>query len=134
MNDLLAGYARDDQLLRVIRSGDPPGLTLAGEADSSNRHILAGMLAALSEEAAGTDERVAVDVAALTFADGAAARLLVRAAVDLPAGLCVSGCSPTLRKLLSLVGGDGVAKLSITDELSIDGTLSIDDATGEARS
>lgn len=99
------GVARDAPwrpLLRFRRTTDPDGLRLSGQADASNRGALSAMLTGLVEDGADHPP-VIVDVSELTFADGAAAHLLVRTAHVAPSGLRLAGCSPGLARLLDLV-------------------------------
>ncbi|MEO3814540.1 MEDS domain-containing protein [Sphaerisporangium sp. B11E5] len=93
-------------LLRVLRTGDPPGLRLAGEIDASNRGALAATLAGLADDFPAVRVPLTLDVERLRFADAAAARLLVRAAGSVPMGVRFAGCSPPLVRLLKLAGYD----------------------------
>jgi anti-anti-sigma regulatory factor len=96
--------------LRARRTTDPYGLRLAGEVDLSNRDALRAVIAHLFDGAPAAT----VDVAGLTFADTAAARILVEAAADGPVRLV--GCSPSLCKLLAFHGADGVAGLTVVPQ------------------
>ncbi|MFC6086435.1 MEDS domain-containing protein [Sphaerisporangium aureirubrum] len=93
-------------LLRILRTDDPPGVRLAGEADASNRAALAATLAVLPDDFAGVEVPLTLDVERLRFADAAAARLLVRAAGSVPGGVRFVGCSPPLVRLMKLAGHD----------------------------
>lgn len=92
---------------------DPPGLRIVGEADLATRDALVAVVAGLTEDAAVEDRPITVDVSELSFADGAAAQALVRAARSAPAGVRVVGALTTLARLISLVGGDDVPGPSI---------------------
>ncbi len=83
--------------LRISRTRDPWGLRLTGEVDLSNRTALCAMIEHLFD---GGPPEVTVDVSGLTFADTAAARILVNAAERGPGVLRLAGCSPALLRLL----------------------------------
>lgn len=83
--------------LRIIRTRAPWGLRLSGEADLSNRIALRAIVEHLFDD--GHDE-VTVDVSGLTFADTAATRILVNAAAAGSGRLRMTGCSPSLLRLL----------------------------------
>jgi anti-anti-sigma factor len=83
--------------LRILRTRDPWGLRLSGEVDLSNRLALRTVIGHLFDD--GRPE-VTIDVTRLTFADTAAARLLVTAAAAGPGRIRLVGCSPVLRRLL----------------------------------
>jgi anti-anti-sigma factor len=93
--------------LRARRMRDPYGVRLAGEVDLSNREALRAVIDHLFED----EPAATVDVAGLTFADTAAARILVDAAANGP--LRLVGCSPPLRKLLDFHGADRVPGLTV---------------------
>ncbi|WP_433383534.1 MEDS domain-containing protein [Actinoplanes sp. CA-142083] len=93
--------------LRARRTRDPYGVRLAGEVDLSNRDALRAVIGHLFDGAPAAT----VDVSGLTFADTAAARILVDAAAEGP--LRLVGCSPPLRKLLAFHGADSVAGLTV---------------------
>ncbi|MFC4533970.1 MEDS domain-containing protein [Sphaerisporangium dianthi] len=93
-------------LLRMERTGEPPGLRLIGEADASNRDALAATLADLIDDMSRADAPVTLDVAGLRFADAAAARLLMSAANTAPPEVRITGCSLSLVKLMRLLGGE----------------------------
>ncbi|WP_248962421.1 MEDS domain-containing protein [Sphaerisporangium perillae] len=93
-------------LLRMERTGEPPGLRLIGEADASNREALAITLADVMDDLSGLGAPVTLDLAELRFADAAAARLLMGAATTAPSRVRITGCSLPLVKLLKLLGGE----------------------------
>ena len=93
--------------LRARRTRNPYGVRLTGEVDLSNRDALRAVIGHLFE----SEPAATVDVSGLTFADTAAARILVDAAADGP--LRLVGCSPPLRKLLAFHGADRVAGLTV---------------------
>jgi anti-anti-sigma factor len=101
------------QLLRIRRVNDPAGLRLIGEADLSNRRALASVLTTLIEDPPHRDRPLVIDVRELRFADGAAANLLLRAAAASPSGMRIVGCSPSVARLLDLVGPGTVAGLTV---------------------
>ena len=89
-------------LLRAVRTTDPIGLRLEGEADLSNRHALEAVTNHLIEDAPGT---LTIDVTALRFADLAAVRIMLRM-VDGRHRLRLVGCSRSLRRLFQFQGAD----------------------------
>jgi anti-anti-sigma regulatory factor len=110
----VAAGAEWEQLLRIRRIFDPPGLRLIGEADLSNRRALASVLTTLIDQPADRDRPLVIDIGELRFADGAAASLMVRAAAASPTGMRIIGCSPALARLLDLVGAGAVAQLTVS--------------------
>ncbi|GGL04052.1 hypothetical protein Sme01_64610 [Sphaerisporangium melleum] len=96
-------------LLRMERTGRPPGLRLIGEADASNREALAATLAEVTGDLSGAGTQMTLDVAGLRFADAAAARLLMTAAGSTSSDVRITGCSVSLGKLMRLVGGEPYA-------------------------
>ncbi|MET8162408.1 MEDS domain-containing protein [Sphaerisporangium sp. NPDC005289] len=96
-------------LLRMERTGEPPGLRLIGEADASNRDALAATLADVIDDMSRSDATVTLDVAGLRFADAGAARLLMGAATTAPPKVRITGCSVPLAKLMRLLGGEPCA-------------------------
>ena len=85
----------------------PYGVRLAGEVDLSNREALRAVIGHIFEDAPAAT----VDVTDLTFADTAAARILVDAANS--GAVRLVGCSPSLRKLLAFHGADRVPGLTV---------------------
>ncbi|MEV0896147.1 MEDS domain-containing protein [Actinoplanes sp. NPDC049802] len=92
-------------LLRAVRTGDPPGLALHGEADLSNRQALSALLENLADDTPGHSGPLTVDMSGLRFADAAAIRLLTRTAARTPR-LRLVGASPAIRRLLTLTTTD----------------------------
>ncbi|NUW30971.1 MEDS domain-containing protein [Nonomuraea sp. SMC257] len=91
-------------MLRVRR--DPEGLKLAGAADRSNSEALASVLHDLVADARLLPDGAAplvVDLAELTFADTAIARLLASAAAAVPGRLVPRGARPALAELLAVI-------------------------------
>ncbi|WP_196412182.1 MEDS domain-containing protein [Actinoplanes aureus] len=87
-------------LFRAVRTADPYGIRLEGEADLSNRQAFTAVLEHLTEDRAPT---LTVDVAGLRFADSAAVRILVHV-MDGRERVRLVGCSRMLRKLLAFHG------------------------------
>lgn len=100
-------------LLRIERTRR--GLRLAGEADMSNRAVLAGVLRTLVEEHRRAGRPAVIDLNGLAFADAAAAGLLLRAAAELPQGVRVAGCHPTVARMLQLLGAADVDGLTVSE-------------------
>jgi anti-anti-sigma factor len=95
-----------------LRMGDivePYGLRLEGEVDLSNRDALYAVISHLFDE----EPAATVDVSGLTFADTAAARILVDAATG--GRLRLVGCSRPLRRLLDFHGAGSVPGLTVVD-------------------
>lgn len=99
-------------LLRIHRTA-PSGLRLVGEADMSNRRALASVLETLVTEHALRDEAIVIDMTELAFADGAAVGLILRAARKAPGGVRLVGCAPPVASLVSLLGAEAVAGLTM---------------------
>ncbi|GIE30956.1 hypothetical protein Ait01nite_040010 [Actinoplanes italicus] len=95
--------------LRFARVAEPPGIRLHGEADLANRQALRAVLDNLAEDSAAGDRPVVVDVSDLRFADTAAVRILLEAAVAGAPRMRVAGCTPGLRRLLAFNGAEVVA-------------------------
>jgi anti-anti-sigma factor len=93
--------------LRMLRTEQPPGIRLEGEADLSNRQALRAVLGHLAADTPGA-QQVTVDLSGLRFADLAATRIIVEAAAQAPDRIRVVGASSTLRTLLRFNGGDSV--------------------------
>lgn len=93
-------------LLRIVR--EPAGLRLTGEADLSNRDALAAVLAHAVDDG---DRRVTLDLSRLEFADAYACELIVAAGRAAPGRLRVAGARASVRRLLTLQGGDEVPGL-----------------------
>jgi anti-anti-sigma factor len=99
-------------LLRMERT--PAGLRVAGEADMSNRGALTAVLDAMVEEHRDGERPAVVDLSGLTFADAAAVGLLLRVAAELPSGVRIVGCRPTVARMLALLGADEVPGLTVS--------------------
>jgi anti-anti-sigma factor len=100
-------------LLRMERT--PAGLRVAGEADMSNRGALSAVLDALVEEHRDGERPAVVDLSGLTFADAASVGLLLRVTAELPCGVRIVGCRPTVARMLALLGADEVPGLTVTE-------------------
>ncbi|MFC7527374.1 MEDS domain-containing protein [Actinoplanes sp. GCM10030250] len=87
-------------LLRAVRTTEPAGIRLEGEADLSNRDALEAVMEHLIADTAV----LTVDVSRLRFADGAAVSVLMRVPSDGKHRLRLVGCSPALRRLFELQG------------------------------
>ncbi|MBB2909665.1 ABC-type transporter Mla MlaB component [Streptosporangium becharense] len=110
-----------EPLLRVRRTG--AGLTLAGEADETNRDALAAVLEHLVEDAAAGDGPVTLDVAGLVSADLSAVRLLAGAVRSAPARIRLAGVHPPLTDLLAAFDPDERSLDGLSpDRLGSDGT------------
>ncbi|MDI6102364.1 MEDS domain-containing protein [Actinoplanes sp. NEAU-A12] len=101
----------EDPALRFIRTFDPPGVRLRGEADLSNRQALRAVLERLADDTPADGRPLTVDVSELAFADAAAMRILMAAAGA--SRVRVTGSSPSLRRLLAFHGADAVAGLTV---------------------
>ncbi|WP_328470551.1 MEDS domain-containing protein [Actinoplanes sp. NBC_00393] len=99
--------------LRAVRTIDPPGLRLTGDADLSNRHALQAVLENLFEDTPDPGGPLTVDLSGLRFADSAAMRILLRIAVAESHRLRVVGCSATMQRLLAFNGAGAVAGLTV---------------------
>jgi anti-anti-sigma factor len=89
-------------LLRLVRTSEPAGVRLIGEADLSNRDALQTMLRQLMSETATQVAPVVVDLTEVTFVDSSAARALVRAETRSEGRLRLAGALPHLARLLQL--------------------------------
>ncbi|MEV0199230.1 MEDS domain-containing protein [Nonomuraea sp. NPDC050691] len=91
-------------MLRLRRGSE--GLKLAGAADRSNSEALAGVLHDLVADARLLSDGalpLVVDLAELTFADAAIARLLVGAVAATPGRLLLRGARPALAEQLAVI-------------------------------
>lgn len=93
--------------LRMRDTRQPYGLRLRGEVDLSNRDALYAVISHLFDDRPAAT----VDVSGLTFADTAAARILVDAATG--GRLRLVGCSRPLRRLLDFHGAGSVPGLTV---------------------
>jgi anti-anti-sigma factor len=91
-------------LLRILRTHDPIGVRLEGEADLSNRYAMAAMLGPLLEEADPEGAPLTLDLSDLRFADNAATRILARAVIRAGDRVRVVGHTPALGRLLAFNG------------------------------
>jgi anti-anti-sigma regulatory factor len=91
-------------LLRAVRTVDPPGIRLEGEADLSNRGALRTLMDHLREDSPDRSRPLVVDLSGLRFLDGAAARTLSTAAAAGLPPMTVVGASPSMRTLLAFAG------------------------------
>lgn len=99
--------------LRAVRTSDPPGVRLEGEADLSNRHALRAVMEHLVDDTPATDGSLTVDISRLRFADAAAVRILMHTAATEAHRLRVVGCSPAMRRLLAFNGAEAVSGLTV---------------------
>ncbi|BAL87486.1 hypothetical protein AMIS_22660 [Actinoplanes missouriensis 431] len=95
---------RSVPLLRALRTIDPRGIRLQGEADLSNRHALLAIMENLVADTEPGDQPLTVDVSGVTFLDPAAARLLTRVAAAEPDRMRVVGAAPAVQRLLAVDG------------------------------
>lgn len=93
-------------LLRMIRTTDPFGVRLVGEADLSNRDALLTLLRELLDDSARHASPVVIDVTEVTFVDAAAARAVVGAVAAAAGRLRVTGASSGVARLLRLHSAD----------------------------
>ncbi len=101
------GYDTDPSavpLLRAVRTDDPPGIALHGEADLSNRRALRTLVEHMADDSPAADGPLTVDLSGLRFADAAAIRILARAAASSAHRLRLVGPSRAIRRLLSRFG------------------------------
>jgi anti-anti-sigma regulatory factor len=97
-------------LLRICRQYSPPGLRIGGELDYRHRDILEQALA----ESLRLDRHLHVNLAGLSYTDGACAGSIVAAAARLPASRWMSViCRPVVATVLDLVGAGTTAKLRV---------------------
>jgi ABC-type transporter Mla MlaB component len=105
-----------DEVLRISKVDDRPGLIIAGEIDESGYPILLQCLAAL-----GTHSEVHIDLGGIEFCDLAGLRAIVcvgRPDEDASPGrhVCLHAVPLRLRKILDILGWDD------TPGLVFDGT------------
>ncbi|MEU4428488.1 MEDS domain-containing protein [Actinoplanes sp. NPDC024001] len=99
--------------LRAVRTGDPVGIRLEGEADLTNRHALRAVMENLAADMPVTEEPLVVDVSGLRFIDAAAARILTGAAAADATRIRVVGCTPAMRRLLVFNGASAITGLTV---------------------
>ena len=100
-------------LLRAVRTQDPAGVRLIGEADLSNRDALRAVVQHLAGDTPAGDRPLVVDIAGLRFLDVAAVRLLVDVAAAGDTPIRVTGCSPGVQRLLTASGAATVPGLIV---------------------
>jgi anti-anti-sigma regulatory factor len=99
-----------DALLRICRQYAPPGIRVAGEIDYRREEPLALALA----EAIRLDGDITVNLASLSFVDGACARMILDAARGLGASRRVElRCHPAIAEVFVLLGACDVAGVSL---------------------
>lgn len=107
-----------DEVLRISKVNDRPGLVIAGEVDEAGYPILLHCLAAL-----GTHGEVHIDLGGVEFCDLAGLRAIVcvgRPDEDPSPGrhVCLHAVPPRLRKILHILGWDDTPGLAF-DESSV---------------
>lgn len=107
-----------DEVLRISKVDDRPGLVIAGEVDESGYSILLQCLAAL-----GTHGEVHIDLGGVEFCDLAGLRAIVcvgRPDEDPSSGrhVCLHAVPLRLRKILDILGWDEAPGLAF-DESSL---------------
>ncbi|MFG3436788.1 MEDS domain-containing protein [Nonomuraea sp. NPDC047897] len=91
-----------EPLLRIRRT--PDGVSLDGAADRTNCDALAAVLDPLAAAADDSDTPLVIDVAGLTFADVATARLLAGTVAAGRGRILLRGARPALVELLAVIG------------------------------
>ncbi|MEU4688994.1 MEDS domain-containing protein [Actinoplanes sp. NPDC023714] len=99
--------------LRMIRTVDPPGLRLEGEADLVNRAALRAVMRSLAEDTPDDGRPLTVDVSGLRYADASAARTLLHPALVSGRRVRLTGCSRVLRRVLAFQGAGSVPAFTI---------------------
>jgi ABC-type transporter Mla MlaB component len=107
-----------DEVLRIRKVSDRPGLVIAGEVDESGYPVLVQCLAAL-----GTHDEVHIDLGGVEFCDLAGLRAIVsvgRPDEDASPGrhVCLHAVPPRLRKILDILGWEDAPGLAF-DESSL---------------
>lgn len=100
--------------LRVRITRDPVRLCVTGEVDLSNRDCLPSVLDRLLRMSDPT-EPLQIDFSAVSFADVATMRLLVRAAQAWPRGLTLIGCAEPIAETLRLLDDGGGGRITFAD-------------------
>ena len=99
-----------DALLRICRQYAPPGIRLAGEIDYQREEPLSLALA----EAIRLDGDITINLADLTFIDGACARMILNAARGLASSRSVQlRCHPAIADTFVLLGARDIAGVSL---------------------
>jgi hypothetical protein len=96
--------------LRCVRSVDPPGMRIAGEADLANSAALPSLLTTIQT----LPGRCHIDASGLRFADARAVDSLVNVARARHPAPTTIVCSPHLGRMLDLLGADTVPGLTVT--------------------
>jgi len=110
-----ANALHDDRMLRITRTFDPVGLSVAGAVDTTTVPALAAVLN--KRAAAAGHEDIRLDVAGLEFIDVAGLRAIVETAGRLQGRvLRMTNLAPALRRVVSLVGWDQSPGLEFDDE------------------
>jgi anti-anti-sigma regulatory factor len=105
-----AAMYHEDPVLRICRQHSPPGIRVAGEIDFTHVEPLTVGLA----EALRLDGDVQVNLARLRFIDGAAAVVILQAALAVPPGRTVTVvCGEPVRRTLKLLGAEELPALRL---------------------
>jgi anti-anti-sigma factor len=100
----------ESPLLRICRQYSPPGVRLAGEIDYRHADLFEQALA----ESIRLDRNPRVNLTALDYIDAAAAAVLVRAALRLPARrLMQVTCRRLVATMVDMVGGRDAFQLRV---------------------
>ena len=102
--------------LRLRITHDPAQLWVAGEIDLSNRDCLPPVLDRLLRTSDPL-EPLRIDLSAVTFADVATTRLLVRAALAWPRGLMLIGCPEPVAETIRMLDDSG-GRVDFTDDIT----------------
>jgi ABC-type transporter Mla MlaB component len=107
-----------DEVLRISKVNDRPGLVIAGEVDESGYPVLLQCLAAL-----GTHGEVHIDLGGVEFCDLAGLRAIVcvgRPDEDASSGrnVCLHAVPLRMRKIMQILGWDEAPGLTF-DEASL---------------
>lgn len=101
-------------LLRLRRTVEPYGLRLVGEADFSNRRVLAAALDAVADQRPEAVTPIVVDLAGLRFLDAGSAALLGRLAQRAPAGVHLVAPPRAVERVLDQLGVLQLSKTRLT--------------------
>jgi anti-anti-sigma factor len=103
----------DTEVLRFTATGDPPGLSIAGEIDEDSYPVLVRTL----EEFAADRPEIHLDLAAVRYCDLAGLRAIVRLAEVRSDGhgrrVVLHELPPQLRTVLEIVGWDSTPGLIV---------------------
>ena len=105
-----------DEVLRIAKAQDQPGLIIAGEADESGYQLLLQSLAALDRH-----DDVHIDLGGIEFCDLACLRAIVcagRPDEDAPRGgrVCLHAVPSRLQKIMQVLGWDDMPGIAFDDE------------------